>query len=340
MGAMNLSDAIQRIERTAPLSGAASWDKCGVQILGTRDTCAKLAVALDPAPLVMESALSWGADLVLTHHPLSLEPRFLDADTDFLRVARQFLTQGAWLYAAHTSLDVNPQGPAGWLARELDLKDPAILDPTVTTAYVVLRFDMDEPAPAKAGDWPHLASVLDVSGPSNGQMRITCGNDAVEAVKARISRDLSRVVHFELLQTTLDPMTQGFGLVGDLNEPLAFQALLAKLENLLGQGAWAMIGPELGKDALISRLAYCPGSGGSAMARAAAKGADIYITGDVRYHAALEAPLPVLDVGHFSLEEEMMRCFARELGDDPAMGSVEVRFFTGSDPRRVIHAAG
>ena len=50
------------------------------------------------------------------------------------------------------------------------------------------------------------------------------------------------------------------------------------------------------------------------------------------YHAALDARdggLRVLDVGHFVLEEEMMRRFAERLA---AELSVPVRFFAGSDP--------
>ena len=41
--------------------------------------------------------------------------------------------------------------------------------------------------------------------------------------------------------------------------------------------------------------------------------ADIYITGDMKYHAALETPIRTLDVGHFILEEIMMRTFADQL---------------------------
>ena len=61
-------------------------------------------------------------------------------------------------------------------------------------------------------------------------------------------------------------------------------------------------------------------------------GADVFVTGDVKYHAALDARdggLRVLDVGHFVLEEEMMRRFAERLA---AELSVPVRFFAGSDP--------
>ena len=64
----------------------------------------------------------------------------------------------------------------------------------------------------------------------------------------------------------------------------------------------------------IARVAYCTGSGASLMEEAEKSGADLYITGDVKYHAALDARVAILDVGHHSLEEEMMREMAQRLG--------------------------
>ena len=61
-------------------------------------------------------------------------------------------------------------------------------------------------------------------------------------------------------------------------------------------------------------------------------GAEIFITGDLKYHPALEAAeqLPlILDVGHFCLEEEMMRRFADRLREELPL---PVAFYPGRDP--------
>lgn len=102
----------------------------------------------------------------------------------------------------------------------------------------------------------------------------------------------------------------GFGIVGDLPEPLSYGAFTDKLAAVLGKSAWRASGP---KPETISRMAYCPGSGASMIDAAVAFHADIYITGDMKYHAALETPIRTLDVGHFILEEIMMRTFADQL---------------------------
>ena len=103
----------------------------------------------------------------------------------------------------------------------------------------------------------------------------------------------------------------------------------AGLANLLGKNDWQGCGP---RPRQVSRVACCPGAGGGMLPEVLRSGADVFITGDIKYHTALEAEaagLRILDVGHFILEEEMMRRFAERLGRELPL---PVRFFAGSDP--------
>lgn len=258
---MDIASLIARIEQTAPLRGAAAWDKSGVQIASSRERIAKCAAMLDPLPEQIEAALAWGAEFVLTHHPLSMEPRFLDRLDDYHRVASLVLGREAWLYAAHTSLDAQPEGPAGWLAHELELSGTRILEQTTTEQAL------------------------------------------------------------------------GFGLVGDLPEALSWSEFQTRLRGVLKRGFWLRSGP---LPARVRRVAYCPGSGSSLLGKAFAAGADVYVTGDMKHHQMLEAKVAVLDVGHFSLEEEMMRRFALSLEDDLRLGGTHITFFPGQDPQHLV----
>lgn len=112
---MKLADVIHHIERTAPLSIAASWDRSGVQVASGREEIRRLAVCLDPTPASVSRALDEGADMILSHHPLTLEPRFTDRLVAYREVLFLLFRADVPLYAAHTSLDANPVGPvAGW----------------------------------------------------------------------------------------------------------------------------------------------------------------------------------------------------------------------------------
>lgn len=126
-----------------------------------------------------------------------------------------------------------------------------------------------------------------------------------------------------------DGAQYGFGFAGLLPEPLPYPAFCRLLAQCLGKDEWQTCGPVPER---VSRVACCPGSGGGLLPLAIAAGADVFITGDFKYHAALDAGLAglrVLDVGHFCLEEEMMRRFAAMLADALA---VPVDFFPGRDP--------
>ena len=75
---MKQSELIALIERTAPLAIAAPWDKSGVQVASARQDINRLAVCLDPTPESIRIALSGGAEMILAHHPLTMEGRFTD----------------------------------------------------------------------------------------------------------------------------------------------------------------------------------------------------------------------------------------------------------------------
>lgn len=145
----------------------------------------------------------------------------------------------------------------------------------------------------------------------------------------------------------------GIGCVGDLPAPLAPADLFRRIAALLPldrMNAETRLAGSLPDK--ITRVAVCAGSGASLAEEAMRKGADILITGDMRYHAALDivtmnspeqgryraagAParqasgFAVLDVGHFALEEEMMCRMAALL--TARMPEVTVTFLPGRDP--------
>ncbi|MFQ8888856.1 MAG: Nif3-like dinuclear metal center hexameric protein [Bilophila wadsworthia] len=70
---MKQSELIALIERTAPLAIAAPWDRSGVQVASARQDINRLAVCLDPTPESIRIALSGGAEMILAHHPLTME---------------------------------------------------------------------------------------------------------------------------------------------------------------------------------------------------------------------------------------------------------------------------
>lgn len=127
---------------------------------------------------------------------------------------------------------------------------------------------------------------------------------------------------------SIEGIALGYGEAGELPEPMAFGQLVNRVLRLAKVECGNLAGPS--RNGPCRRVAYCGGSGGSLLEAAAAYGADLYITGDIRYHTALCAKIPVLDVGHHSLEEEMMRRFAQLLTG--ALPDLRVHFFPSPSP--------
>jgi putative NIF3 family GTP cyclohydrolase 1 type 2 len=122
-------ELLTKIEDSAPPGYAAPWDNSGMQVAGTRGEIGGSPSFSTPFPGNVDAALDWGADFLLCHHPLLLEPRLPNRVDAYHRVLRSLLISGSWLYAAHTSLDANPSGPVLWLAKALRLLDTRTLEP-------------------------------------------------------------------------------------------------------------------------------------------------------------------------------------------------------------------
>jgi len=100
------------------------WDRVGL-ICGNRgDPVTRILLAVDPVEPVVDEALEWGAQLVITHHPLFLRgTSFVSTDTAKGRVVHRLIRGEAALFNAHTNADSARDGVAEALAQAAGL-DP------------------------------------------------------------------------------------------------------------------------------------------------------------------------------------------------------------------------
>jgi len=327
---MKIKDILAFLRNLAPEANQSSWDNCGVQIAGTIDDTTKVAVALEPTPAMISKCLDWGAEVVVTHHPLYMKPKAPSSEGMYMDVLRGTIKAGAWLYSAHTSLDTRPGGPAFWLGKSLQLENASLLEIETGCAPMEASFYTEDPISREAGDiWANSEGVHSVSQSRTGEVRIVCDEDAWPKLADAIEFSMGKRPVYYLRPMTAPRQEVGFGEVGTLPAPTSWDEFTTTLEGLIDRDAWAVAGPQ---PETISTVAYCGGSGSTIISNAARAGADVFITGDMKYHPAVETPICVIDVGHFSLEEEMMRLFAQEL--DEGLDGVEVKFFKGDDPFR------
>jgi dinuclear metal center YbgI/SA1388 family protein len=128
MSTPTLADVVAVLEDLYPPSTAEGWDAVGLVAGDPRREVRKVLLAVDPVAAVVDEALDWGADLVVTHHPLFLKGVHSVAATTFKgSVVHRLLTAGCGLYVAHTNADSAPRGVADALADLVGLVDRAPL---------------------------------------------------------------------------------------------------------------------------------------------------------------------------------------------------------------------
>ena len=93
----------------------------------------------------------------------------------------------------------------------------------------------------------------------------------------------------------------GFGVVGELPEPMATVEFMRRMQRVLGVRVVRhsdIASPE------VRRVAVCTGAGASMIGDARRAGADIYVTADMKYNDFMtpDKALTVADIGHFESE--------------------------------------
>jgi dinuclear metal center YbgI/SA1388 family protein len=101
---------------------AQDWDAIGL-VCGDPDADVnRVLFAVDPVRVVVEEALAWKADLIVTHHPLFLRGvHGVPATTPKGRVVHALISNGIALQVCHTNADAARPGVSDALAAKVGL---------------------------------------------------------------------------------------------------------------------------------------------------------------------------------------------------------------------------
>ena len=342
-----VADIIKAIENIAPAELAEEWDNVGLQV-GKRDWIVKTVwIALDPLPEVVAAACKNDVDLLITHHPLIFQPiRSLDFDTPMGSVLQMAAQHRTAVLSVHTNLDTAADGLNDALAGQIGLKNLKLLgESKEPQAYKLV---LHVPAASeqsvlealfhvKSGDAGTCISRsfqntgtgiyrTESTAPRQEGKTGGIGKETQVRIEAPVrKKDVYRILR--TLDTILTDMStaydlypllrsgarQGLGRIGELEKGMDLISFAGTVKRRLGLKSLRVVGSH---DLAIYKAAVCTGSGSSLLGAFFSSNAQVFITGDLRYHdarAAEAAHRALIDIGHFSSEQLMIPLLAEKL---------------------------
>jgi dinuclear metal center YbgI/SA1388 family protein len=367
-----IQDLIGLLHGLYPPALAESWDNVGLQVGDPQAAVRRVLVCLDPSAQALETARKEGAEALLCHHPLIFTPLKSLAPTDETgRLVFQAVRDGIAVLAAHTNLDRARDGLNDWLAERLGLTQCLPLqtgtgDLFKLVVYVPAGYEGRVAEALFRAGAGHIGNYDSCSFRSEGTgtFRPGAGSDPFSGTIGELSSvrelRLETVLPREHLQRAVDRMIKvhpyeevaydlvplanrrtevGLGRIGRLPRALSLYEFADLVKQVLEVPAVRLVGAG---DRKVHKVALCGGSGASLLAEAVRQGAEVLLTGDVKYHEARNAEsrnLALVDAGHFATERLMVGKLAEVLRRKAGERGLDIAFveFQGEeDPFSVI----
>lgn len=331
---MQIKDITNFLESWAPLSLQESYDNSGLLIGENNDSINQALITLDITEDVIDEAIATNSDLIIAHHPFIFKGIKRIGDSHWIdRCIRKAIKHDIGIYAIHTNLDNVQTGVNHKIAEKLGLQKTKILKPKSDTLSKVTVFvptpskqvvldAMFEAGAGNVGNYDHCSFQLEGLGTFRGNesSNPTIGkageDEQVNETRIEVivpDYQLGSVLNamitahpYEEVAHYINPLANmnqeiGSGMIGELSNPMeiaGFFKHLKKQMNLQVVRHTALVKEE------VKTVALCGGSGSFLLAQAICKKADIFITGDFKYHDFFEAngDIIIADIGHYESE--------------------------------------
>jgi dinuclear metal center YbgI/SA1388 family protein len=336
---MNMKISVKEIcsylDKAVPLSYQANYDNAGMQIYAGDHEVGSALLAIDITEEVLEEAISLGCGLIITHHPLIFFPiKKITGKSHTERIIINAIKNNISVYSAHTNLDSAPAGVSWKMAEKLSLRNIRVLAPMKNRLMKLVTWIPESHVEkVRAAIFDTGAGVIgnydrcSFNAPGYGTYR---GNESTnpfagekgtehheneirfETILQSHMKDLVRsallgshpyeepAYDFFMLDNDFDGA--GEGCIGELETEMAELDFLLKLSVVFGAEG-IRYSPLLNRS--VKRVAMCGGAGSAFIGDAIQSGADVYVTGDVKYHDFGNVPGEILvaDIGHFESEK-------------------------------------
>lgn len=334
---MKLKSLIKRIESKYPLNLAYDWDNVGLLVGDFNNEIKKILVALEANESVINEAIENNIDLIVTHHPFIFS-KINKINTGDLkgRLIHKLIKHDIALYSMHTNFDIAFDGLNDYFMEVMGFENTKILEVTnsevlyklavyvPTTHADVLRKALGDVGCGNIGNYSHCSFNSEGVGtfkPLEGSNPFIENINDIEHVNeikietivpqrilGGVLSTMQKVhpyeeVAYDLYKLENKGNSVGLGRVSKLNQSTTLVELSNKIKEKLNMKHIRIVGD---LDTKVSKVAVVTGSGADMVKKAQRQGADVIITGDVKYHDAqdaLDMGMSIVDCGHFETED-------------------------------------
>jgi dinuclear metal center YbgI/SA1388 family protein len=305
-------------------------------------------VCLDSIEKIIDEAIEKNCNLIIAHHPIIFKGLKKMTESNYIeRVVTKCIKNDIALYAIHTNLDNHFEGVNKEIANRIGLKNLRILQPiqgNLSKLTVFVPKDalekLDEAifkaGGGQIGNYSECHFRTEGTGTFKGNEN---SNPQIGNKNVREAFDEFRVEYLVSnyhLRTVLNAMNtahpyeevayeiypiqnsnqfEGAGMIGELETEQDEIAFLTQLKSTFNCGIIRHT-QLLGRK--IKKVAFCGGSGSFLLSKAIQQKADIFITGDFKYHEFFDAEKQIIiaDIGHFESEQFTTNLLAERLKEN------------------------
>jgi dinuclear metal center YbgI/SA1388 family protein len=339
---MKIKQIIESLEKLAPPMLQEEYDNAGLIWGDPEKDIEGVLICVDITDEIIEEAISHNCQLIISHHPLIFRPiKKLSVSHYTGRLLIRAVQEDIAIYSIHTNLDNVLLGVNHMLAEKLELENCRILKQQRGLLKKLVTFCPDihlsdgSYVPdtvraaifnAGAGNIGNYDSCsFNIGG--EGTFRGMEGTDPFIGTKGELTSQKEirvetifpvyqqvRVIEallsthpYEEVAYDIYPIDNAFegagaGMIGDLTVAMRESDFLGFVKEQLGLN---IIRHSPFRNKKVMRIAICGGAGSFLIKDALIAHADVYLTGDLKYHDYFEADGKILlaDIGHFESEQ-------------------------------------
>ena len=342
---MLLKEITDALNEIAPLSLQESYDNAGLITGDPQMKVTGALLCLDSTEEVIDEAISKNVNLVIAHHPIVFAGlKSLTGKNYIERTIIKAIKNDIAIYAAHTNLDNVSHGVNNKIAERLGLEERRILQPSGGTLrklvvfvpndhvkavqdaifsagggaigdYSECSFNLKGTGTFKAGDEtdPFVGEKGERHHENETRIEIEYDKWKEGAILAAMRRAHPyEEVAYDIYEMKNSNPQIGSGMIGKLADPIGWQDFLQFLKSKMNVSVVRHTNPTTEE---IEKVAVCGGAGSFLLPTAIAAGADVFITGDFKYHQFFDADgrIMIADIGHYESEQFTIALFGELL---------------------------